>query len=444
MANTQLISNIAQIMGNRGVQQGAPAPADPRQQTMLQQLGITNPLLQQFGQQVGNLMGVDTRSAMQQTNAAIAAVKDPSTYQGQLEIAKAIMNVDPMKGAELLAAAEEKRRAQLAAQQRREALQRQATSLGLTSTADMLANNGDMKEAADQIREEEKRQAINRGGRPARLAVAKTAGLPAEAINDIRNGKYDTMDNDQFNDWVSGNEASLAAYSSANDPTPKAYKVNDYGQVYDDASGQWVNPSQLGLQQAVTVTKQLSGADSVSSKLTDGAVTSFLELNGLAQDAVKILEVNQISEDLMKNGIITGFGAEFQTDALRLGQQLGILPPEMTDKLAASQAFFATRGRAVAEVIKAFGAGTGLSDADREYAQKIAAGEIGLTEESVSRLLRIERQVATRAIEKNNTALGRLNSLGNLDQAIYDSYLIVPPERDATAPDLSDTAKKYL
>ena len=110
MANP--FSNIAQIMGNRGVQQGAPVPTDPRQQTMMQQLGITNPLLQQFGQQVGNLVGADTRSAMQQTNAAVAAVKDPSSYQGQLEIAKAIMNVDPIKGAELLAAAEEKRRAQ--------------------------------------------------------------------------------------------------------------------------------------------------------------------------------------------------------------------------------------------------------------------------------------------------------------------------------------------
>ena len=440
MANP--FSNIAQIMGNRGVQQGAPVPTDPRQQTMMQQLGITNPLLQQFGQQVGNLAGVDTRSAMQQTNAAVAAVKDPSSYQGQLEIAKAIMNVDPIKGAELLAAAEEKRRAQLAAQQRREALQRQATSLGLTSTADMLANNGDMKEAADQIREEEKRQSINRGGRPARLAVAKTAGLPAEAINDIRNGKYDTMDNDQFNDWVSGNKASLAAYSSADDPTPKAYKVNDYGQVYDDASGQWVNPSQLGLQQAVTVTKQLSGADSVSSKLTDGAVTSFLELNAQAQDAVKILEVNQVSEDLMKNGIITGFGAEFQTDVLRLGQQLGLLPPEMTDKLAATQAFFANRGNAVAKIISAFGTGSAISDADRKYAERIAGGDVGLTQEAVTRLLELERKYARLAIEKNNKALNTLNSLGNLDSAIYDTFLLVPPER--TAPELSDTAMKYL
>ena len=74
MANTQLISNIAQIMGNRGVQQGAPVPTDPRQQTMMQQLGITNPLLQQFGQQVGNLVGADTRSAAQQLTGSLGKI----------------------------------------------------------------------------------------------------------------------------------------------------------------------------------------------------------------------------------------------------------------------------------------------------------------------------------------------------------------------------------
>lgn len=78
MANPQLISNIAQIMGNRGMQPAAPASTDPRQQTMMQQLGITNPLLQQFGQQVGNLIGVDMRSPVQQLNASLGGVEGSS------------------------------------------------------------------------------------------------------------------------------------------------------------------------------------------------------------------------------------------------------------------------------------------------------------------------------------------------------------------------------
>lgn len=99
MANP--FSNIAQIMGNRGVQQGASAPTDPRQQTMMQQLGITNPLLQQFGQQVGNLAGVDTRSADQQVASAASKIdaRDPDYL---IKLANSIKNIDPIKAAELI------------------------------------------------------------------------------------------------------------------------------------------------------------------------------------------------------------------------------------------------------------------------------------------------------------------------------------------------------
>ena len=440
MANP--FSNIAQIMGNRGMQQAAPAPVDPRQQTMMQQLGITNPLLQQFGNQVGRLAGVDTRSPIQATNAAIAKVKNPDSYEGQLEIAKAIMNVDPIKGAELLAAAEEKRRAQQAALARRESLTRQAKKLGLSSTADMLQNNGDVEEAGKQIRDEEQRQAINRGGRPARLAVAKSAGLPEEAIADIKTGKYDTMDNDQFNEWVSGNDADLAVYRTEGDATPRPFKINKYGQVYDEQEKEWVSPSTLGLQAAPTVTKQLSQADSISAKLTNGAVDSFLELNTEAQDAIQLLEVNKLSEELFQEGIISGFGAEFYVNAAKLGKALGFVPDSVTDKVAATETFFANRGRAVAKVITAFGAGTGLSDQDRKYAAAIVAGEIKLSEQSIKRLLEMERKYSYMAIEKNNKALEHLNKIGGLDANLYEAYILDAPEK--TQPPLSDAASKYL
>jgi len=107
MANP--FSNIAQIMGNAGMQQAAPAPTDPRQQTMMQQLGVTNPLLQQFGKQLGNAAGVDMRSPVQQVNAEIRGVENPNSYEGKLKLAQAVMKVDPMKGSALLAAAEEER-----------------------------------------------------------------------------------------------------------------------------------------------------------------------------------------------------------------------------------------------------------------------------------------------------------------------------------------------
>lgn len=98
MANP--FSNLAQIMGNAGMQQAAPAPTDPRQQTMMQQLGVTNPLLQQFGQQLGNAVGVDMRSPAQQMNKLLQSA-DTSTPEGRQAVLAAVSKVDPMKALEL-------------------------------------------------------------------------------------------------------------------------------------------------------------------------------------------------------------------------------------------------------------------------------------------------------------------------------------------------------
>lgn len=132
MANP--FSNIAQIMGNRGMQQAAPAPTDPKQQTMMQQLGITNPLLQQFGQQVGNLMGVDTRSAAQQTAAGMQGL-DPSNPQSLLAVAQAIQGSDPEKAALLRGRAAEIAAAQRAKQQEMAAIQQEKQALEAKNVA---------------------------------------------------------------------------------------------------------------------------------------------------------------------------------------------------------------------------------------------------------------------------------------------------------------------
>jgi hypothetical protein len=64
----------------------------------------------------------------------------------------------------------------------------------------------------------------------------------------------------------------------------------------------------------------------------------------------------------------------------------------------ATQTYFAGVGDQVAERIKAFGAGTGLSDADREFAKQIAAGSIELTPASIKRIIRINEQSANAVI----------------------------------------------
>jgi hypothetical protein len=43
----------------------------------------------------------------------------------------------------------------------------------------------------------------------------------------------------------------------------------------------------------------------------------------------------------------------------------------------------------VVNIVKAFGSGSGISNADREYAEKMAGGQIKLDEASIKRILDI-------------------------------------------------------
>jgi len=99
-------------------QGGGDIPADPRQRNTMQAAGVTNPLLQQFGMGLGGLLGADMRSPAvkekEQLTQSLSAIKDPSSYEGMLQMSKALMQSDPARAIQILTAAEEKRKTDMA------------------------------------------------------------------------------------------------------------------------------------------------------------------------------------------------------------------------------------------------------------------------------------------------------------------------------------------
>ena len=83
----------------------------------------------------------------------------------------------------------------------------------------------------------------------------------------------------------------------------------------------------------------------------------------------------------------------------------------------ATQAYLATAGRQVGQVIRLFGSGTGLSDADREYAEKIAGGSQKMTKEALQKLV----AMAKRGIE------GQVNLFNNQIQRTYTPDIVGDP-----------------
>lgn len=93
-----------------------------------------------------------------------------------------------------------------------------------------------------------------------------------------------------------------------------------------------------------------------------------------------------------------------------------------------TQTFFSQMGRETAETIKSFGAGTGLSDNDRIYAEKIAGGNVDLTPGAIKRILFLRQQANRAAILQYNEerrAASASNPKSNLDQ--YYREIPVPP-----------------
>lgn len=127
-----------------------------------------------------------------------------------------------------------------------------------------------------------------------------------------------------------------------------------------------------------------------------------------AQAAVSTINNMREARKLLDSGIITGKGASLIESASGWASALGINGKDSNEKLANTQTFAAQLGREVGNVIRMFGAGTGLSDADRNYAQAIAGGNTELTPEALRRITDINERLARAKINAYNDMVGKV------------------------------------
>jgi hypothetical protein len=139
-------------------------------------------------------------------------------------------------------------------------------------------------------------------------------------------------------------------------------------------------------------------------KLGEGQAKSVMDRQVIAQDAANIIETVNNGRSILNSGAITGAGAEFLVNfnqALKTaGVDLGY-----ADAATNSQAYAANMAQNVGRIIKQFGAGTGLSDADREYAEKMAAGKISLNKEALEKILTINEKTARNVVGRFNKSI---------------------------------------
>lgn len=136
-------------------------------------------------------------------------------------------------------------------------------------------------------------------------------------------------------------------------------------------------------------------------ELGKGQAKRIIDSQVGALDAASIIDTVKTGRDIMKSGMITGAGADFLVN-LNQGLKTAGIDSGYADAAANSQAFTANMAGNVGKLIKQFGAGTGLSDADREFAKDMAGGRISLDAKAINRILDINERAARNVITRHN------------------------------------------
>lgn len=176
----------------------------------------------------------------------------------------------------------------------------------------------------------------------------------------------------------------------------------------------------------VNVTNRI-GSSSMEKLGEEMSKELVAQMKEAQKEAINIGHLDE-AERLLDAGMITGTGAEFLTNvgnflSSRLGINLAKKPVDNT------LAYAATMGRQVGQIIKQFGSGTGLSDADREYAEKIAGGKVSLTKDSIKKLLDINRRISIFHVTDYNRRAEQAMKKEGGDQLPYDLRVNMPQRK---------------
>lgn len=215
------------------------------------------------------------------------------------------------------------------------------------------------------------------------------------------------------------------------------------GTSDSDIISKWQNFSmQKSKAGATNVNISTKVGEESMTKLGGEMSKQLVEERKDVQGAVKALENIKEAKTLLNSGMITGTGAEYLVNFGNLLQsRLGIDTGK--GAYANSQAYAATMGNQVGQIIKQFGSGTGLSDADREYAEKIVGGTITLNEQAIRKLLAINEKAFNNVIRNFNKKAKQAMSKKGAEGLPYDLTVDYDDNGDQQTSNIKNLRAKY-
>jgi hypothetical protein len=284
---------------------------------------------------------------------------------------------------------------QLQLQQRQEVISESARKLGLNELAERALQTTDeesLRAIQKDLRAFEREEILKKRGIPGRKALLKNAGI------DYDPEVHDEMSNDGILKLIEGSDAELKSFITP-DNQEVMLEVNKQGRVRDPNTDTFVRASELQLRRAPNRQQVENVANYTSEKLAEAGVKRYDDLATAADDATKMM--NNITEvmpnlDEMVTGKLANAEMFIRSSKQAIAAAVGLDPSD--PKLENTQQFIALAAPRVATIIKDFGAGTGLSDADREFAQLAAGGDITMTATALRNILKILKDDANRTL----------------------------------------------
>jgi hypothetical protein len=376
----------------------------------------------------------------QQQQRQQLAQMDPNTPEGLAQLAKFYQAQGDMANAAKYAKASrdlaESMAAKTALGSEQENLALRAEALGLPDVATRARTITDRKSLdsiANDLRTME-RAKVGTQSVPVRRRLAAAAGISKAQFDTLGLEKASDAD---FNATIDGQKGKTEAWQD-NKGNAGVYIVNDFGRIFDEKTKRWVSPATLGLTKAPEdVQRVVTDTDAVTEELAKLAVEDFGKMHEKAVGAKKTYDVIQRQLSRIEGGMPTGLGADIHVYLDRVGAFLGL--PYRGKSAADAQAYMIDAGKLVAEQIKDFGSGTGLSDADRLYSERIQGADINIQKEALQEILELRTNEALFVMNTYNTARNKLMSKKGREgaSAVY-------PEMVYDTPSISSGAQSYL
>ena len=328
----------------------------------------------------------------QQKRTTLLTENDLSTVAGQKAMYDFAARQGDITGATAAAAERKSILAEQAEQatlvKRQVSLSNTAQKLGFPDLAQRVGKIKDpdeLKEVAKEIRKLEVAR-LPTSTPAVRKKLAEAAGISPQEFMDMNLAKEPDK---VFAEIIAGEKGKLEPFLL--DGKVVHARVNDFGvpKVYDDEQGRWVIASDLGLIEAPPQVQKVENiATGMADELSKIGAKNFAEAyEGAKKSAAALSTINRSLPKL--DDMFTGAGAGVKLNIVRYAKTLGV-PEEYRvepNTVANTENYIADSGQRVADYITNLGAGTGLSDEDRRYAEKIVGGNIAVDKVALKRLL---------------------------------------------------------